>query len=249
MDFSKAFSYISEDETWSKKLGIGAIVFLVPILNFAAIGYLFELIENVKQNRKRPLPEWDNFGNKLVDGLRFFAVMLLYSLPIFILFGIFVAVFMGQLANYDYETAVNSSNYATGMEPFFIVAWAVMAMCLMPYQLFMLFMYPMLFVQLARHQTVKSCFDFKEMWQIVRTLPGEYLIILGIMFGLYLASAIVTIPLYIVFLIPCIGWIVGILVSGAMYTLIFFVFGHLLGQFVRLIDPPEKTFEEIVPTV
>lgn len=249
MDFGKAFSYISEDESWSKKLGIGAVVFLVPILNFAAFGFILELIQNVWQGKERPLPAWDNFGNKLLDGLRFFAVVILYSLPMFILFGIFVAVFMGQLASYDYETAVNTSNYATSMEPLFFIGWAVMAMCLMPYYFFVLVMYPMFFIQLVRHRTVKSCFDFKEMWHIVRHNPGEYLIILGIMFGLYMASAIVTFPLYIVFLIPCIGFIIGMLVSGAMYMLIFFVFGHLAGQFVRAFEPPEKPIDDALPAI
>ena len=249
MDFGKAFSYINEDEAWGKKIGIGAVVFLVPILNFAAFGFILELIQNVWHGEERPLPSWDNFGNKLLEGLRFFAVILLYSLPMFILFGIFVAVFIGQLASYDYETAVNTSNYATGLEPFFIIGWVVMVMCLMPYNFFIMLMYPMYFIQLARRRTVKSCFDFKEMWQIIKQNPGEYLIILGIMFGLYMVSAIVTIPLYIVFLIPCIGWVVGILVSGAMYMLIFFVFGHLTGQFIKLIEPPEKTVEDVLPAI
>ena len=38
MDISKAFSFQFEDKQWINKLGIGAVISIVPISNFALSG-------------------------------------------------------------------------------------------------------------------------------------------------------------------------------------------------------------------
>ena len=46
MDAEKSFTFPFEDKEWISKLGLGAVISLVPILNFAWSGYLVGIIRN-----------------------------------------------------------------------------------------------------------------------------------------------------------------------------------------------------------
>ena len=74
-----------EDNQWISKLGLGALITMVPILNFAWSGYLVDIIRNVMNNASEPLPTWDDLGKKLGDGLILFAAGIVYASPILIL--------------------------------------------------------------------------------------------------------------------------------------------------------------------
>ena len=55
MNYQRSFTYIFEDEKWINKCLIGIAVLIVPILNFAWIGYALQIIRNPDR-----LPEWDH---------------------------------------------------------------------------------------------------------------------------------------------------------------------------------------------
>ncbi|MCC7512114.1 MAG: DUF4013 domain-containing protein, partial [Anaerolineae bacterium] len=82
MDINKAFTYPFEDKQWISKLGMGAIIGLIPILNFAWTGYMVGLLRNVSNGEAEPLPNWDNIEKKFMDGLILAAAGLVYGLPI-----------------------------------------------------------------------------------------------------------------------------------------------------------------------
>lgn len=85
MDFGKAFSFTFDDPDWVKKVLIGGVVTLVPIVNFASTGYSLEVTRRIINGDARPLPEWDDFGGKLVKGLLVTAIGFVYALPILLL--------------------------------------------------------------------------------------------------------------------------------------------------------------------
>src|SRR5690349_5612813 len=92
INFGRAFSYILDDPEWVSKSLIGALFALLSILilpAFVLAGYYQELIQNVARGDPRPLPAWNNIGEKFVNGLVFalklFVVSLVYALPIIIL--------------------------------------------------------------------------------------------------------------------------------------------------------------------
>jgi hypothetical protein len=58
MDIGKAFSFPFEDDDWLTKLFLGAVVSIVPILNFAWGGYTVDILRNVIDGVPRPLPAW-----------------------------------------------------------------------------------------------------------------------------------------------------------------------------------------------
>ncbi|HET89823.1 MAG TPA: DUF4013 domain-containing protein [Chloroflexi bacterium] len=86
MDLGKAFSYVFEDEEWIVKILLGALLMLIPIVGqFALMGYGIAIIRNVRAGEPRPLPNWSAFGEYLLDGLKLWAVTLVYTLPLFVI--------------------------------------------------------------------------------------------------------------------------------------------------------------------
>jgi hypothetical protein len=83
MDFAKAFSFVFEDPDWVKKVVIGGLIGLVPVLGqFIVMGYMVAVGRNVIRGNPQPLPDWADFGQFLVDGLYTFVISLVYALPI-----------------------------------------------------------------------------------------------------------------------------------------------------------------------
>lgn len=91
MDYAKALTFITEDPRWKEKIAIGGGVALISILlSFILIGvigfliisgYAVRLLQNVRDGKTHPLPEWDAWGDDLVRGFKFLVVSLVWSLP------------------------------------------------------------------------------------------------------------------------------------------------------------------------
>lgn len=97
MDIGKSFTFVFEDEQWITKILIGAAilllgtvfswVLLIPlILAFALLGgYMVEIMRNVMRGDLSELPEWDDWGQLIADGLKVVVIGIVYSLPIIII--------------------------------------------------------------------------------------------------------------------------------------------------------------------
>ncbi len=83
MEFGKAFSFAFEDKDWMKKLGIGALLMIIPFIGWLVVaGWGIEITKRVIQHDPQPLPDWSDFGGYLVKGLQVFVIGFVYSLPI-----------------------------------------------------------------------------------------------------------------------------------------------------------------------
>ncbi len=56
MDIGKAFSFVFEDEKWVSKVLLGGLFFCIPIINFAVIGYMIKVAQNVAQGTHARCP-------------------------------------------------------------------------------------------------------------------------------------------------------------------------------------------------
>ena len=93
MDFGRGVSYIRQDPAWLAKVLIGSLISLVPILNFAALGYALDVLRNVYNGVETPLPEWgENFGDHFVRGLLAVVIQFIYALPIVVLMCVMFAL-------------------------------------------------------------------------------------------------------------------------------------------------------------
>ncbi len=87
MDIGRSFMYVTEDQEWWKKVLIGGLLSMIPIIGpFYVMGYILEQTANVIAQRETPLPNvLDNFGGRLVKGLMLAVVMFIYFLPLIII--------------------------------------------------------------------------------------------------------------------------------------------------------------------
>lgn len=82
MEFGRAFSHTQQDPDWLKKVGIAAALMLIPVVGWIAVlGWGLEITRRVIDNETQTLPDWSNFADHLVRGLKGFVVSLVFSLP------------------------------------------------------------------------------------------------------------------------------------------------------------------------
>ena len=105
MDIGRSFTYMFEDQDWLKKILIGGVVNLIPIVNFANTGYFIEAIKNTAEGRELPLPEWDDFGGKFMKGLMAGIAGFIYALPIMLFMGIVFGLTAAIAGSLDNDTA------------------------------------------------------------------------------------------------------------------------------------------------
>jgi hypothetical protein len=90
MDFGAAFSFVTADEEWVKKLAIGSALALAGILTLGlalipVAGWALAITRRVSEGTEPVLPEWTNFGELVMDGLKMVAISLIWSLPLIII--------------------------------------------------------------------------------------------------------------------------------------------------------------------
>jgi hypothetical protein len=77
-----------------KKLIIGMVIGIIPIINFMFSGYLLKVAKST-MNRQRDLPEWSGWSDLFVKGALAYIIGIIYMIPVGIIAGI--AAFTGLL--------------------------------------------------------------------------------------------------------------------------------------------------------
>lgn len=88
-DLGKAFSFIFDDPQWVSKTIIAALFMLLSLVVigiFVLMGYFIELTQRVIRREQYPLPEWKDVGVKFLVGFKYFVVLIVYMLPVMLLF-------------------------------------------------------------------------------------------------------------------------------------------------------------------
>jgi len=107
MDYASAFKKPFTD---IKKLIIGILLSIVPIVNFFATGFMMETAK-MEMKKKKMLPEWTAWGDLFVKGILAFVISILYALPMIII-GAFVA---WPLLKGAISSGVTPMAFGTGM--------------------------------------------------------------------------------------------------------------------------------------
>ncbi|MFV9506138.1 MAG: DUF4013 domain-containing protein [Oscillochloridaceae bacterium umkhey_bin13] len=212
MDIGKAFSYVFEDEQWISSILICGLMIFIPIIGWLAIaGYGLEAARNVAQNNPRPLPKWNNFGEKISLGWNWLLISLFYALPVIILSTLFACIpaFAGMAGATGSDEVVGA-----------MVAMSVSLMlCLMPILILLgLAIQVLIFPAALRYLQTGSlgaALQFREVIAMVRSdLSGWVVVLL-----LYLLASLVM-------------QVGSIVVIGIIFTMPYgqAFFGHILGQ-------------------
>jgi hypothetical protein len=97
MDIGKSFAFVFEDDQWITKILIAAAILLVgilfswvlaiPLILAVALlsGYMVEIIRRVIAGQVDGLPDWDDWGALLTDGIKFMVVGIVYAIPLIII--------------------------------------------------------------------------------------------------------------------------------------------------------------------
>lgn len=217
MDIGKSISFVFEDKKWIEKVLIGALITLGTILlSWTVIGaivgaallggYMIELVRNVRRDETTPLPEWNNWGEKIVLGIKYGIVLIIWLLPALV-----VAIPLGILSG------IFSNSDAQG---FFGVLWTCFSCLVSLYSLLILVATPAITLRFAERGDITDALAFSDILSFTRQHIGDVIIIVIVVLVVQLLSSIVG-------AILC-G--IGILATSFWATL---VQGHLYGQLGR----------------
>lgn len=184
-----------QDKDWVKKIGLGGLIFIIPVFNLSILGYFLEWILS-RSEEEAVLPEWREWGKLFANGLMVFLIIIAYGLlpAIFLWMGRGV-VGLGGMA------------IVVGYLLKFLAALGFAAVS---------FILPVVLIQFAHTEKIAEAFQMKLIGEtIVRVLP-EY--IFSYLFGLLLvilAWIIIAVlsPIFIGYiLMPIINFYIGLVI-------------------------------------
>jgi hypothetical protein len=216
MDFGKAFTFVFDDEDWVRKVLIGGILGLIPVVNLIVLGYGLKVLKNVADGAEHPLPAWTDFGDYFVQGLMSFLGLLIWAAPLIIL-GILSSA-IGWATGYDLRSD-QSAWYYSGQA----CIWGLNCLSAL-YVLLLGIVMPAASTEYAISNEFGAFFRFGEIFKYITANLGNYVIALLLIcvaqfiagFGLILCC-------------------VGVLFTGFWATV---VSSHLLGQVYRASETP-----------
>lgn len=173
MDIGKSFTFVFEDDAWITKILLAAAILLLGIvfswmlfipliLAFALLnGYLVAIIRLVLDGKLDELPEWDNWGDLLADGLKVVVIQIVYALPIIILgFCLFIPILASA------ENAEALGGCLGLILSCLILLWAIAASIVLPAATAIF----------AATDDLAAAFRFGEVFALVRDNLSTYLI-------------------------------------------------------------------------
>jgi hypothetical protein len=237
MDVTKGFTYVFEDERWINKLLIAVIVTFFSFLFFPIfflIGYAVAITRNVRIGEEKPLPEWDDWGKLFMDGIYVFMAQIVYTLPFWLLacIALVVSGAAGGLADANSPEAAMAVFSTAGLLVFCLAIFFAVAL---------FFISPAIIVQYVLTDDFGACFRFGEVIGIARNSISDILIVFLATFGLSMAFSVVSSVLAI---IPCIGWLIAIVLGIAIGPYTTAVTGHLYGQIAAKVGGKPYKFAE-----
>lgn len=203
IDFARPFTFVFEDKDWVKKVLVGALYALAMLLCyvglFALLGYQKRVILQTAEGRDVPLPEFDRFGEDLVEGLKIFVIILGYIAPGILIY--FCGGFAGGLlaeANEDVGVILMMASMCLAA-PLFIVGNLLI---------------PVGIIRYADTNSIGAAFQFGEVFAFVKENAVNLLLAIVIQIAIN-ALAQFTILLLCVGIFAGMAW--GMMAQGQAY--------------------------------
>jgi len=234
MDIGKSLTYMFEDEKWTNKVVVGAVVNMIPILNFASAGYMLATIRNVANDVVPSLPTWDDFGDYFVKGLVLAIIGLVYALPLLILsccplVGLFLPAFS------------ETGETAAALGVLSVTILALFGLLAFLYALAYTFIMPAVMLHYASAGDFSAAFQFGLIFAFIRDNINSYVkawlyvLVLGVVIGI--GELMVGL---IVGWIPICGWIFSWVLGLGVAFWTYLVVAYIYGQFAREVQLPMR---------
>jgi hypothetical protein len=219
IDFGRAFTFVTEDPEWVKKVLIGGAFTLACALLVGVpfvLGYFARTLRNVAAGAARPMPDWDDLGGLFGEGLRLTAVYLLYSLAVVVV----VALPLGALLVPAVLLSGSGSGASDAVAAFGALGVVAFYGLVILFSLALAVYLPAALARSAMRGTVADGFAWREVLGFIRANLGNYL--LGLV--AYLVASFLS---QLGFLLCCVG-----VFPAAFWG--YMVLAGALGQTIRL---------------
>jgi len=190
MDIVETVKFPANDVEWIKKILIGGLLMLIPIVNFIALGYYIKTMRGGIDG-KTGLPEWDDWGNLFVKGLLVVIVVFIYMLiPLAVMFLSIGGAAISSIASNDMSPASIGT----------IIGGSLVSVVLM---FIVCLLLPMALSIYAKEDSIGAAFGIGEILSRIKSVIGEYIIAIIVLYALMLIVGFIS-------MIPFIGWVVMI---------------------------------------
>jgi hypothetical protein len=210
------FAYPFQDTNWINKFLIGSLVvlagYIIPLIPFIVVyGYMAQIMRRIIVERGEPyLPEWDDWGKMMMDGLKLLGALLIYALPIFVLLCVaylFLFFGIGLSASLegsgDAPSGLAAVGSLVGSLGFFCIFGVVMI-----FALAVSLVSPVMLGHIIATDEFSAAFRFSEWWSIFRANLGgffiAYVIILAISSAFSFALTLIYLTVILCCLLPVI---------------------------------------------
>jgi hypothetical protein len=188
MDIIESVKFPSTDIGWIKKILIGGILLIIPIINLIVGGYYIKTLRGSIEG-KPGLPEWDDWGDLFIKGLMVAIIGFIYMLiPLIVLFVSIGGALTAAISSGDFSAA--SMSAIVGGSMFSVVLMLIVCLVL-----------PMALSIYAKEDSIGAAFRIGEILSRIKSVPGDYIITIIVLYALlFIVNLVATIPI--------IGWVI-----------------------------------------
>jgi hypothetical protein len=242
MQIRLALTYFFDDRRFLHKVALGPFLVLVPILNFAVIGYMLQTARHVADDREEPLSDWHDLSNLFLDGLRPALACYLYLSP----FLAFVCLAMALPLLFLFVGVTEETFIRWALTS--VVIYAAAFSIALPFLIAFGLVYPGMMVQYLAEGTFAACFRIRAITRFALDNLSDYLTAWGVMQALGVVLGVLIAPATLLAFVPCLGPIMLVTVEAILAFLLIPVMAHLIGQLVRQ-DRARRSTLEMAPPI
>jgi hypothetical protein len=221
------FPFKGKDAT--RKFFVGGLLalcgMLIPLLYIPISGYKVRVIRRTLDDGVPSLPAWDDWGDLILSGLKVWLVSIVYGLPLVVVTlcinGVVLAGIMTSMFGATEESFLAIYSGVALMLIGF-AGFGVMMLLWLP----VMFFTPVAVVRMVVHDSVKSAFQFGEVWREIKSGFKHYIlafvVYLAMSMGVSMAASLLMYTICLACLYPFIlalGVVYGQVMEGALYGL------------------------------
>jgi hypothetical protein len=163
VDIGRSINYVFQDPEWIKKVLIGGLLLLIPIIGWAIVaGYYMRTARQIALGADVPLPEWNDWVGDLVRGIKLWVVAIIWAVPIWAI--VCIAVALAAIAGEDFGGILAL--------PFQCLAFI--------FGIAILFLAPLIYGRLAMTEQIADGLNVSAIIAEAQRYPKELLIVLVI---------------------------------------------------------------------
>jgi hypothetical protein len=197
-----------KDERWANKFLVGGLLslcgFLIPLTFIPLSGYMVRTMRRTQSEGVLSLPDWDDWGDLIVSGLKAWLVMAAYSIPLWVfMFGGYGAMMAGGIIA-PFGAAEESALAMMGgvaLALMGLVVFGVGMILAFPVQ----FVSPIALVRMVADDSLNSAFQFGEVWHELKTGFKEYILAFLVYLALSMGASLVATFLFYTVCLTCLA--------------------------------------------